>query len=221
MSKAMKIKKQIPNLLCLFRVAAAPVIMFMLLYDNYISKWFPFNNLNGTAFGKHMDQWFDTTNSHIILIAGFVFLAAIISDVFDGYYARKYDAVSDTGKWLDPLADKLLIIGTLIAFYILNYEPGTRRIMIWPLMIIIIRELVVTILRSYCAKKGTVIAAMLWGKLKTFSQTVALIFCFIFDYVHFPLVGQYMVCIAAAITFISLFPYLFMFYKTIFKSEGK
>jgi CDP-diacylglycerol--glycerol-3-phosphate 3-phosphatidyltransferase len=98
-----------------------------------------------------------------------VFSLAALTDKFDGYYARKHDLITTLGKILDPLADKLLIIGVFTAFV----EIGV--LSTWPLLIIVARELAVTGMRVVAADQGTVIPANIWGKTKTTIQMITAI----------------------------------------------
>ncbi|MBE6903611.1 MAG: CDP-diacylglycerol--glycerol-3-phosphate 3-phosphatidyltransferase [Ruminococcaceae bacterium] len=220
-------KKNIPNFFCILRIILTPVIVFLLLYSARLADLFPFSLYRNTSFGQAMVDALDTANSFSIVIAGVIFVLAMITDYLDGHYARKYNVVSDKGKMLDPLADKILILGTLISFFLLDYQVQwpwefaqwlKPLAMIFPVSIIVLREILVTVLRSIAAKKGVVVAAKMWGKVKTCSQTAALIIYFFAAFVHFPIYGQIMVWIAAIITLLSLFPYLKTFFS-IFKKE--
>ena len=97
-----------------------------------------------------------------------VFIIASLTDFIDGYIARKYNQVSDFGKFLDPLADKLLVISAMAMFCEWGVMPA------WALMIVLTREFAVTGLRLVAAPKGTVIAAGKSGKFKTASTMVGL-----------------------------------------------
>lgn len=103
-----------------------------------------------------------------------VFILASITDFVDGYIARKYNQVSDFGKFLDPLADKLLTIAALTLFCEWGQVPA------WALMIILTREFAVTGLRLVAVGKGVVIAAGWSGKVKTASSMVGLCFMMAF-----------------------------------------
>lgn len=107
-----------------------------------------------------------------------VFILASITDYVDGYIARKYNQVSDFGKFLDPLADKLLVIAAMAILCQWNRMPA------WALMIVLTREFAVTGLRLVAVGKGTVIAAGWSGKVKTASTMIGL--CFL---MAFPTVG--------------------------------
>ena len=102
-----------------------------------------------------------------IYCAGVVFIIASATDTLDGYLARKNGIVTDFGKFLDPLADKLLVLTALILF------AGSGRIPTWAVVIIMARELVITSLRTMAALRNKVLAADTYGKLKTITQLVA------------------------------------------------
>ena len=97
-----------------------------------------------------------------------IFILASVTDFVDGHIARKYNQVSDFGKFLDPLADKLLVISAMSIFCQWGLMPA------WALMIVLAREFAVSGLRMVAANKGKVIAAGWSGKVKTFSTMVAL-----------------------------------------------
>lgn len=131
----------LPNKLSFLRILLVPIIIYLLLIN--------------------------TLNSSIAALA--VFVLAALTDKFDGYYARKHNLITTLGKILDPLADKLLIIGVFTAFV----EIGV--LSTWPLLIIVARELAVTGMRVVAADQGTVIAANIWGKTKTTIQIITAI----------------------------------------------
>ncbi len=103
-----------------------------------------------------------------------VFIIASLSDYVDGYIARKYNQVTDFGKFLDPLADKLLVIAVMTVFCQWGMMPA------WALMIVLTREFAVTGLRLVAVGKGTVIAAGWSGKIKTASTMIGLCFMMAF-----------------------------------------
>ena len=113
-------------------------------------------------------------------LASFVlFLAAAFSDLWDGYLARKHGLVTDLGKLLDPLADKLLMAATFIPFYMLSHGDGPVGTLPWwgplPLWVILVifgREMAITVFRAWAAKRGVVIAAGRLGKWKALSQNL-------------------------------------------------
>ncbi len=109
-----------------------------------------------------------------------VFVIASITDALDGYIARHYNQITSFGKFVDPLADKML---TTAAFLILLYKGIINP---WAVMIILAREFMVTGVRLLAAADGNVIAASFWGKLKTVSQMVAIIAAIILTDPFFP-----------------------------------
>lgn len=134
------------------------------------------------------------------LVAAILFLIASFTDWVDGYYARKYNLVTNLGKFLDPLADKLLVSAALICLVELGLAPA------WLVIIIISREFAVTGLRLVAAGEGIVLAAGQMGKLKTTLQIGAagflLLHHFPFSYIGFP-IGTVFLYAAGLITVIS------------------
>jgi CDP-diacylglycerol--glycerol-3-phosphate 3-phosphatidyltransferase len=102
-------------------------------------------------------------------IATILFLIAGFTDWYDGYYARKYNLISRLGQYLDPLADKILISGVLFAFYLNGYVFG------WIVLVIVIRDFLITFLRSYALYRGRPIVTSTLAKWKTFSQMLAIL----------------------------------------------
>lgn len=102
-------------------------------------------------------------------IAFVIFAFASLTDYFDGYLARKYGMVSNFGKLMDPLADKILVISAFLVFIEMNYIPS------WMVILIIAREFLITGIRSLAASDGKVIPAGYLGKVKTTSQMIAIL----------------------------------------------
>jgi CDP-diacylglycerol---glycerol-3-phosphate 3-phosphatidyltransferase len=114
-----------------------------------------------------------------LLVAFLLFTAAAVSDLWDGYLARKHGLVTTVGKLLDPIADKLLLASTFIPFYIVSHRPDPLSdipfwgaMPLWVLMVIFGREVAVTLFRSWAARKGSVISAGQSGKIKAFTQNI-------------------------------------------------
>jgi CDP-diacylglycerol--glycerol-3-phosphate 3-phosphatidyltransferase len=110
-------------------------------------------------------------------VALFLFLIAVVTDALDGFYARKYNLITDFGKLMDPLADKILICGAFISFV----EIPETRIPAWIAVVVVAREFAVTGLRLLAASKGIIIGAHRWGRNKMVSQafTTAVVLCFL------------------------------------------
>ncbi|KAB3526736.1 CDP-diacylglycerol--glycerol-3-phosphate 3-phosphatidyltransferase [Alkaliphilus serpentinus] len=119
-----------------------------------------------------------------VAIATAIFILAAITDTLDGYIARKNNQITTFGKFIDPLADKLLVSAALISLV----QMG--RLSAWVVVIIIAREFTISVLRAVAAAEGIVMAASWWGKLKTITQILAIIFIMInnfpFSYINIP-----------------------------------
>ena len=142
----------VPNTLSLVRVFLAPLVLLFLslrIEDKFLSF------LPDVSWGD--------------VLAAVVFIIAAITDAFDGYIARRDNLVTNLGKFIDPLADKVLVIAAMLALIEFQRLPA------WIVMVIITREFVVTGLRLVAAAEGVVIAASKGGKLKTVCQIIALI----------------------------------------------
>ena len=137
-------------------------------------------------------------------IAAAVFVLASLTDMLDGRIARKYNLVTNFGKFMDPLADKLLVCSALRAFVELGYLPA------WIVIIIISREFIISGFRLIAADKGVVIAANYWGKFKTTFQMIMTILLILqLDYPYADTVEWIFVYIALALTVISLVDYIY------------
>ncbi|MDR1740963.1 MAG: CDP-diacylglycerol--glycerol-3-phosphate 3-phosphatidyltransferase [Synergistaceae bacterium] len=145
----------LPNILSLTRVFLAPLVLLFL--SVHISGPVHFLDFLGAA-----PTWGD-------LLAGGVFIVAALTDSLDGYIARKHKLVTTLGKFIDPLADKVLVIAAMVSLVELHRVPA------WLVVVIITREFVVTGLRLVAAAEGQVIAASGGGKLKTVIQIIAVI----------------------------------------------
>lgn len=147
------------------------------------------------------------------------FTLAGLSDAVDGYYARKYGVVSSFGKFLDPLADKLLSMSALIMLLAL------QRIAPWIVILLVCRDVTITALRSMAADEGIVLSASDWGKRKTFLQSFAIGFLL----VHYPvgplkiqLIGEALVWLTLVISLGSGLHYIWAFFGEVLeKKKGR
>lgn len=141
-----------------------------------------------------------------LLAALAVFIVASVTDLIDGRLARRYNQVTTFGKFMDPLADKLLVVAALVVLSRLGLAS------VWAVMLIIAREFLVTSLRLLAAGSGEVIAANLWGKIKTNSQMYAIILALLFaGFGWTSLVGYVLIWIAAVFTAASGVQYLWSY----------
>ena len=143
--------------------------------------------------------WGGEANRYIALI---IFAAASITDWFDGYLARKNNLVTNFGKFMDPLADKLLVCSAMICMIELGRLPA------WFVIIIIGREFIISGFRLIAADNGIVIAASWWGKAKTISQMIMIILLVADFGGVFDMIGQVMIYLALVLTVVSLVDYI-------------
>jgi CDP-diacylglycerol--glycerol-3-phosphate 3-phosphatidyltransferase len=194
------------NRITMARIFLVPVIMFFLLVNLNLPP-IKIQEINGTAFIITYNQ----------IIAVFIFIIAASTDSLDGYIARKRKLVSNLGKLLDPLADKLLVAAVLISLVEMDKLDA------WIAIIIISREFAVTGLRQVALLEGVVIPASNWGKWKTGIQITAIIallinnFPFVFIGFRFDLVVTWL---AALITIYSGVDY-FVKGKTVINFSDK
>ena len=113
---------------------------------------------------------------HHFLVSGLLFGAASLTDFFDGKIARERNLIMDFGKFADPLADKILVISCLVCFVAMKLCDPVL------LIIVLFREFAVTSIRLVAASTGKVIAANMWGKVKTVTQIIAIVAVFTFQY---------------------------------------
>lgn len=155
-------KSNIPNFLTVFRIAIAVVIIPLLLIPNKTSIY-------------HITLW----NSNFIdlnvltLIASILFIIASISDAIDGYLARKFHWISNFGKFWDPLADKILTNTILFCLSSSNQSI----VPIWLPIIFLIRDIIVDGIRFNLANKQIVVPANIYGKIKTITLMIGIVFC--------------------------------------------
>lgn len=142
----------VPNKITLSRILLIPIFLIIMVV--------PFEWGELTLLGAEMPV------THFV--GALIFIIASCTDWVDGYYARKYNMVTNLGKFLDPLADKLLVSAALIVLVELGMAPS------WIVILIISREFAVTGLRLVLAGQGEVVAANMLGKIKTWTQIVAI-----------------------------------------------
>ena len=146
----------LPNKLSILRIILVPVTMLFMLPVN--------------IYGWQPEGWNAFINNNGMTVAAAVFIIASLTDMADGKIARKYNLITDLGKFLDSLADKILVISIMLGLvYLGRLSPVL-------VMIIILREFAVSGLRMIAASKGEVIAARMIGKVKTVTQMVAIIY---------------------------------------------
>ena len=163
--------RSLPNILTLLRILAIPVVAWLLTYPGRREAW----------------------------TAMFIYLAASLTDILDGWIARRYGFVTAVGKLLDPLADKLLVISTLLMLAVLHRDPGIPG---WILVVIVGREFAVTALRSVAASEGIILAADATGKAKMLLQTIGvhfLIVHYVYLGVSFHEIGMILLTLAAVV----------------------
>lgn len=177
----------LPNKLTVFRVILIPFFVFFLLYPEF------------SGYGNY--------------VATGIFIIASLTDFADGKIARKYNLVTDFGKFMDPLADKLLVCAALICLVDMRKLPA------WIVIIIISREFIISGFRLIAADNGIVIAASYWGKFKTAFQMVMIIALILdFDHPAFHIFETALIYIALILTVVSLIDYL-MKNKNVLKEQ--
>ncbi|MBD1379287.1 CDP-diacylglycerol--glycerol-3-phosphate 3-phosphatidyltransferase [Metabacillus arenae] len=178
----------LPNKITISRIMLIPVFMVIMLA--------PFN-WGEISVGKE-----SLPVTHFI--GALIFIIASTTDWIDGYYARKLNMVTNLGKFLDPLADKLLVSAALIILVDLNLAPA------WMVIVIISREFAVTGLRLVLAGEGEVVAANMLGKIKTWTQIIAVAALLLhnlpFEFVYFPF-GMIALWVAVIFTVLSGWEY--------------
>ena len=149
-------------------------------------------------------------------IAVAIFIVASLTDLLDGKIARKYNLVTDFGKFVDPLADKLLVCAAMICLI------ETGQLAAWIVIVIISREFIISGFRLVAADNGVVIAASYWGKFKTTFQMLMIIYLVVdLQFAYANVVGMVLVYVALALTVISLVDYIAKNYKVFLEGSSK
>ena len=170
-------KMNLPNKLTILRTVMIPFFILFLYTD-----------------------WF---HGYDKIIAAVIFIAASLTDMLDGKIARKYNLVTNFGKFMDPLADKLLVCSALICLIALDRIPA------WIVIVIISREFIISGFRLIAADNGVVIAASYWGKFKTASQMVTVILLVLnIQNTVFTVLGTVFIYISLVLTVVSLIDYI-------------
>ena len=181
----------LPNKLTIIRVCLIPFFVAALLFDH-------------------------GNNYTMRIVANVLFIVASLTDLFDGKIARKYNLVTNFGKFMDPLADKLLVCSALICLIELGQLPA------WVVIIIISREFIISGFRLVAADNGVVIAASYWGKFKTTFQMLMIIYLVgDLQFAYANVVGMVLVYVALALTVISLVDYIAKNYKVFLEGSSK
>ena len=167
----------LPNKLTILRVILIPFFVFFLI-----------------------SPFFDGYGNYIALA---IFIIASLTDMADGKIARKYNLVTDFGKFMDPLADKLLVCSAMICLVDLKLIP------VWVVLIIIAREFIISGFRLVASDNGIVIAASYWGKFKTtFQMLMVIVLILNIPNSFFAVLGTVLTYIALALTVVSLIDYI-------------
>ena len=179
----------LPNKLTIFRVILIVPFVLLLLGSHQQWGWFM------AIFGGILE--------YVDYIAVAIFIVASLTDMLDGKIARKYNLVTNFGKFMDPLADKLLVCSALICLVEMGRLPA------WMVIIIISREFIISGFRLVASDNGVVIAASYWGKFKTTFQMIAVILLIVnFQADFMRMLTTLCVWIALILTVVSLVDYI-------------
>lgn len=179
----------LPNKLTIFRVIL--IVPFVILLLGGYHEW----GLIQAIFGGVME--------YVNGIAVAIFVLASLTDLLDGRIARKYNLVTNFGKFMDPLADKLLVCSAMICLVEMGRLPA------WIVIIIIAREFIISGFRLIASDNGVVIAASYWGKFKTVFQMIMVIVLMLdIDHAFFQWAGTLLIYVSLALTLISLADYI-------------
>ena len=182
--------KKIPNILSFFRFFASIGVLLGILLINP-----------------------DTDKLLFILVPGLIFLIGSLTDIFDGKIARKYNAVTDFGKFIDPIADKMLTFFAMLGFIVIDADNGLP-VMLVCMAVTLFREFLVSSVRMISASRGTVIAANIYGKIKTCLQMTALTMYFVLIRTPYLWTAQIILCLAIIMTVVSGAIYTADFFKS-------
>ena len=168
----------LPNKLTIIRVCLIPFFVAALLFDH-------------------------GNNYTMRIVANVLFIVASLTDLFDGKIARKYNLVTNFGKFMDPLADKLLVCSAMICLIELD------RLAAWIVIVIIAREFIISGFRLVASDNGVVIAASYWGKFKTtFQMLMVIVLILDIQMPFFQILGTVLTYVALILTVVSLIDYI-------------
>lgn len=146
-------RSTLPNALTLGRIALCPAIFFLILAEGFTPR----------------------------ILAFVLFVIAAVTDVVDGHLARKHGWISNFGKLVDPIADKLLLVVTFVPIYMLSHGPGPVGSLpywgwlpLWVVLVIFGREILITVMRMFAARRGVVVPAIKAGKYKAVTQNISI-----------------------------------------------
>ncbi|MEX2280939.1 MAG: CDP-diacylglycerol--glycerol-3-phosphate 3-phosphatidyltransferase [Gemmatimonadota bacterium] len=144
-------RSTLPNIITVGRIVMAPAVMYLMFIPTFTAR----------------------------ILSWLLFLIAAFSDLWDGYLARKHGWISNFGKLVDPIADKLLLACTFVPFYLISHRPGAQnelpligQLPMWVVLIVFGREIFITAVRSFAANRGLVIPAARAGKQKAVFQNI-------------------------------------------------
>ncbi len=189
-------KMNLPNKLSVLRLIMVPIFMVVMLLPTFVS-------------------FSATTKTILTLVGAFLFIAASFTDMLDGKIARKYNLVTDFGKFLDPLADKFMVIGAMLCIlFTSSGNIAMFTLYFFALVVVVFRELAVTSIRLVAAsgKQKVVIAANMLGKMKTVTQIIAICAALIEPVIYSALSLEWNILGVAPITFVTT---VLMIYLTI------
>ena len=170
-------KINLPTKITIARIGLSVLLIFTIVILYFLDQFkvFSIAEVGNIALNNS-----GATINWIMIVLMLVFLFASLTDFLDGYLARKYQLVTDLGKFLDPIADKMLI-NSMMVFLALNFVSLTNNLKFsfFLVIIMIVRDLIVDGLRFMVAKKNVVVAANIFGKLKTVTQMLAIIVVFL------------------------------------------
>jgi CDP-diacylglycerol--glycerol-3-phosphate 3-phosphatidyltransferase len=184
----------LPNLLSLFRIAIIPILVYLLTFHDPLSS----------------------------ALTALLFLIASLTDYFDGYLARRNRSVSNLGKLLDPLADKLIVVAVLIMLAAMD-RPGEPGVPAWLVVVVVARETAVTVIRGIALTEGIVMEAEELGKYKLILQAFA-VFGLLLHYpylgVDFYVAGMYFLVVSTVVALWSGVNYQVKFFRLLQQKAG-